>query len=163
MLREWSTFTARFFSGQHAFAFTTNVVKQTNIPYPMLHLSYPKTIQTQQIRKNPRIEVDLIMVAEDEARRLQVPSKIYDLSATGASIGSNDPLGAVGDRFTAKFEVNVQDLDAMIEVVCQIRNRMPPPGNGAMKHGYGVSFHEVDQDMQFALAAFVSGTMLDKM
>ena len=162
MLRELSPFTVRFFSGQNAFAFSTSVVKHTNIPYPMLHLSYPKSIQMQQVRQNPRIEVDLSMVAEDAARGIQLPCKIYDLSASGASIAANQPLGKISDRFVAKFKVIVQEHDAKLEIICQIRNVIPPPGDGSMKYGYGVSFHEVDQDMQFALSAYVSGTMLDK-
>ena len=158
LVREWTTFTARFFTGLHAHEFTTNVIKQTTTPYPMMHLSYPKNVLLQKIRSSHRVETDLIMIAIDPVRGIKLPGKIFDLATNGASMGSIQPLGEVGDRFTASFKINVQGMESLIELTCQIRKVLPP--SGKMKFGYGVSFHDIEASLQFALSAYVNHTKL---
>ena len=64
MLRDGQTFVGRFFSGQRAFAFSTALVKQTSVPFPHMHLAYPRDLRVQEVRKSPRIDVQMIAAIE---------------------------------------------------------------------------------------------------
>ncbi|MEY4592592.1 MAG: hypothetical protein RIR18_1487 [Pseudomonadota bacterium] len=162
MIREWDGFTVRFFSGLAAYAFDTSAMKQTLVPYPMLHLTYPKTVRFQQIRTKPRLELELIAVAHNEAKGLAASVRIADLSVGGASLNSKTPLGKTGDDFKLKFKVKVEEIEVLMELDTQIRKSTPSNEDPTVVN-YGVSFQNVPDDMELALSAFVNNAMLDMM
>jgi c-di-GMP-binding flagellar brake protein YcgR len=162
MIREWDGFTARFFSGKDAFAFDSSAMKQTMVPYPMLHLTYPRIVRIHQIRQKPRLQLELIAVAQASERGLLVSLRVSDLSTGGASLLTPTNLGEVGEQFKLTFKVLVEGIEVLMELVCQIRNVIPPSGENK-NYNFGVSFHDVDPDMLIALSAYVCNMMLEQM
>ena len=163
MIRENQELTVRFFSGKEAFAFDTVALKQTMSPYPMLHLSYPKAIKVHQVRAKSRLQLELIAVAICPERELQESLKITDLSVGGASLQTTSDLGAIGDHLSLKFKVTVEQIEVLLELQCQIRNVVQPTEEGDKTYTYGVSFHDVPENMLLTLSAFVANTALDQM
>lgn len=158
ILREGQAFVGRFFSGLSAYAFPTSVLRQTNVPYPHLHLTYPREVSVQEVRKSPRIDIELIAA-------LSLPSgkegagKIVDLSATGAGLRTKQPLAAKGDVIQAKFKVSVQGLDTVLVLAAEVCNARADPEQ-AMPHFLGLRFVDVEASAQFALTAFVYGRLV---
>jgi len=158
ILREGQAFVGRFFSGLSAYAFPTSVLRQTNVPYPHLHLAYPREVGVQEVRKSPRIDTELIAA-------LSLPSgkegagKIIDLSATGAGVRTKQALAAKGEVIQAKFKVSVQGLDTVLALnaeVCNVR----VDAEQVMPHFLGLRFVDVEASAQFALTAFVYGRLV---
>jgi c-di-GMP-binding flagellar brake protein YcgR len=162
MIREWDGFSVKFFSGMSAYTFDASAIKQTLVPYPMLHLTYPRLVRFQQIRQKLRLELELIAVAHDENRKLAASVKIVDLSSGGARLNSKTPLGEVGSGFWLKFQLNVEGIEVLMELKTLVRKAAPANDElGSLT--YGVSFHDVPEDMQLALAAFVTNAALEQM
>lgn len=162
MIREWDGFTVRFFSGLAAYSFDSMAIKQTLVPFPMLHLTYPRRVQFQQIRQQPRLSLELIAAAHDERRGLAASVRIGDLSLGGASLHSKTPLGDVGGGFKLKFKLNVEGVEVLMDLLAQIRKITPAP-DGQEGKQYGVSFCDVPEDLQIALSAFVTNALIDQM
>lgn len=158
MLREGQAFVGRFFSGLSAYAFPTSVLRQTNVPYPHLHLTYPREVSVQEVRKSPRIDTDLIAA-------LSLPSgkegagKIIDLSATGAGLRTRSAIAAKGDVIQAKFKVSIQGLDTVLALTAEVCNARADPEQ-PMPHFLGLRFREVEAATQFALTAYVYGRLV---
>ena len=185
MVRDGQKLAVRFFSGKDAFAFECTALKQTLIPYPILHLSYPKVIKVHQVRAKPRLQLELIAVALNTERGVQESLKISDLSTSGASLVTAADLGFVGDALMLKFKVNVEGVEKLLELDCQIRNvvkpaaevkdpakekksnvleKYQPKEETEEKHfTYGVSFNSVPDSMMIPLSGFVANVTLDQM
>lgn len=162
MIREWDGFTVRFFSGLAVYNFETSAIKQTQVPYPVLHLTYPRSVQFKQIRQKPRLSLELIAVAHEESRGLAASVRIADLSVGGASLMSKTPLGQIGQSFKLKFKLEIESIEVLMEVKSQIR-KVDPPKVGEENSHYGISFYDVPDEMEIALSAFVTNAMLELM
>lgn len=157
MLREGQSFIARFFSGQNAYAFTTNVSKQTSVPFPHLYLSYPREVRELEIRKGSRITVALIasVTLGGGNPPSTAAAKITNLSIGGAAIRSKSPLGNKGERVSVKFKVSIHDIDSFLVFDSLIRSGDLDPSDPAMPYSYGIQFVDVEPGMTLALAAYV--------
>lgn len=160
MVRDGQSFIGRFFSGQNAFAFSTSVLKQTSVPYPHLHLVYPRELKVQEIRKSPRVDVSLISAVEFEGRGGQAAVRVINLSSTGAGFRAKVALGEQGQKLILKFKLAIHGIDTVVNVrseICSVRETNEDP---AMSFLHGVRFLDVDEPTHFALSAFVYGSLL---
>jgi c-di-GMP-binding flagellar brake protein YcgR len=184
MLRDGQNLEVRFFSGKFAYAFDCVALRQTLIPYPMLHLSYPKSVRMHQVRAKPRLNLDMIALALNSERELKESIKISDLSTLGASLVTPADLGVVGDVLSLNFKVTVEGVEKLLDLKCQIRNVvMPvekvedekpkkvsnvlPKWHDKEKEEklitYGVSFDNVSPAMMISLSGYVANATLDQM
>lgn len=165
MLKEGQSFIVRFFSGQNAYAFTSAVSKQTSVPFPHVHLSYPREVRALEIRKGSRIDVELIaaigLSGEGENESLARSGKIFNLSTGGAALRSKALLGKKGDVISVKFKVLINDIQSYLTFDSIIRAVTHEPAE-AMPHVYGLQFESTDQNMSLALTAFVYQKMIDE-
>lgn len=163
MLREGQTFVARFFPGQHAYAFTTNVVKQTSIPYPHLHLSYPRHVRGLAIRKGSRIEAGLIAAVTGliDEQPLSASGKIVNLSTGGAALKSKMTLGNKGDIINIKFKIDFEGADYYLVFESVIRSLSYEQADPVMPYSYGIQFVDVDNTMALVLAAYIYKQLAD--
>lgn len=160
MLKDGQSFIVRFFSGQSAYAFTTTVVRQTSVPFPHVHLSYPREVRGQGVRKGARIDVDLIaaitLPGAAEGEEVQTRSgKIINLSTGGAALRSKQSLGHKGDVIGVKFKILTHDIPSYLDFASTIRMEKLDPAEPGMPYLYGIEFANADQGMSLALAAFV--------
>lgn len=154
MLKEGQSFIMRFFSGQHAYAFTATVAKQTTVPFPHLHLSYPREVRGLEIRKGTRIDVDLITAITLEEGARTASGKLVNISTGGGALRSKTPLGEKGDVINVKFKMLVGDIQTFL-VFDSIIRAVTQDADPSMPYLYGLQFLHPDQGMTLALAAFV--------
>lgn len=157
MLKEGQSFIVRFFSGQTAYAFTSTVAKQTSVPFPHLHLSYPREVRGLGIRKSSRIDVDLIAAISSggEGEAVARSGKIVNLSIGGAALRAKVPLGNKGDVISVKFKILTHDIQSYLVFDSTIRMVSQDQVDPSMPYVYGIQFDNPDQGMALALAAFV--------
>lgn len=100
----------RFFSGQSIYAFTAFVDKIIKIPFRYIHLSFPKNITGQNIRKSRRIRCQ---INGTEIQR-NIPFLITDLSSSGAGIESRIPIGSLESTVNLSFTIHGIDDPLLI-------------------------------------------------
>jgi c-di-GMP-binding flagellar brake protein YcgR len=154
MLKEGQSFIMRFFSGQHAYAFTVTVAKQTTVPFPHLHLSYPREVRGLEIRKGTRVDVDLITAITLEEGARTASGKLTNISTGGGALRAKFPLGEKGDVINVKFKMLVGDIQTYL-VFDSIIRAVTQDADPNMPYLYGLQFLHPDQGMTLALAAFV--------
>ena len=164
MLKDGQSFVCRFFSGQNAYAFTTTVAKQTSVPFPHLHLSYPREVRGLEIRKGSRIDVELIAAisAEGGGETKSGSGKIVNISTGGGALRAKQPIGEKGDVISVKFKITVSDIQTFIVFDSIIRTISQDQGDPNMPYLHGLQFIDPDPNMAMALAAFVYQKIVDE-
>lgn len=157
MLRDGQSFIVRFFSGQNAYAFTTVVVKQTSVPYPHVHLSYPKEVRGREIRKGSRVDVDLIASIATQTDGTHANSgKVVNLSIGGGALRSKTRLGEKDQVINIKFKLVIGGVPSYIALNCLIRAISKDVADASgMPFLYGLQFLNPEPAMALALTAFV--------
>lgn len=159
MLREGQAFSARFFSGRSVFEFPTSVLKQTNVPYPLLHLAYPRDLKVQEIRRAPRVAVDVIVAVETPGGESH-SGKLLDLSTAGAGLGARKRFADKGDILRLKFKLAVQGIDTYIVVTAEVRNVAQRADQAQAPYLYGLHFVDLEEGTLLVLAAYVFGAII---
>lgn len=160
MLKEGQSFIVRFFSGQNAYAFTSTVAKQTSVPFPHVYLSYPREVRGLEIRKDSRIDVDLIAAINLDGETAVSGGRIVNLSTGGAALRAKGRLGAKGDILNVKFKILINEMQSYTvfdSVICTITEDKIDP---AMPFLHGIKFVKPEQNMTLAVAAFVYQKMV---
>ncbi len=163
MLKEGQSFIVRFFSGKNAYAFTSTVTKQTSVPFPHVHLAYPREVRGLVIRKDSRIDVELIAAIsrEGEAEGKGGAGKITNLSTGGAALRAKSRLGQKGDFLSVKFKITINEMQSFVVFDCELCAINEDGVDPGMPFLHGLRFVNVDQNMSLALAAFVYQKIVD--
>lgn len=155
MLKEGQSFIVRFFSGQNAYAFTSTVAKQTSVPFPHVYLSYPREVRGLEIRKDARIDVDLIAAICLDGETTVSAGRIVNLSTSGAALRTKGRLGSKGDIVNIKFKILINEMLSYTVFDCAICTIAEDKGDPLMPYIHGIKFVEPEQNMTLAVAAFV--------
>ncbi len=137
----------RLITGQYAYKFTVFINKIIRVPFKYLHLSFPKDIQGQSIRKSRRIKCNLHATVAEKA----IPITISDLSICGAGITSNLPLGTLGSVITLSFVITVHDREIPLSIKAFIRSAKQNTKKNQKIICSGVEYTEIKPDQVFAL------------
>lgn len=137
----------RLITGQYAYKFTVFVEKIIRVPFKYLHLSFPKEIQGQSIRKSRRIKCNLQATVAEKA----IPITISDLGTCGAGITSNLPLGTLGSVITLSFVIAVHDREIPLSIKAIIRSTKQGAKKDQKTICSGVEFTDIKPDQVFAL------------
>lgn len=131
------------FSGNSIFNFITFVDKVIKVPFKYLHLSFPKEIQGQSIRKSRRIRCDF----QGSVVEKSIPISLIDLSVCGAGINSSLPLGPLGTIVTLAFAITILDKEISVTVKSAIRSAKPVVNkNGQKTISTGVEFIDLKSE-----------------
>ena len=130
------------FSGNSVFNFIVFVDKVIKVPFKYLHLSFPKEIQGQNIRKSRRIRCSL----QGSVVEKHIPLSIIDLSVCGAGISSSLPLGPLGTIITLSFTITILDNEIPVTVKSAIRSAKPINKNGHKTIATGVEFIDIKSE-----------------
>lgn len=160
MIRDGQAFFGRFFSGRSAFAFNTSVLRQTSVPYPHVHLAYPRETKVQVVRHAMRVDVGIIAVVSVQGQAAQASGKIVNLSPTGAGLRSKAVLGKPGDILNLKFRLVVNGIEIVFNLDSEVRNAEENLADPALPFMHGLHFLNVEGAMHVALSAFVYGALL---
>lgn len=141
----------RLFSGQCVFSFTVFVDKIIKLPFKYLHLSFPKHISSQTIRKSRRIKCNISASVSDKS----TPLVITDLSTTGAEISTTASLGELGAIIMLCFTVKILDQETPLSVKSIIRSTKQTHKNDQKTLYFGIEFTELKSDQVFALRSLI--------
>lgn len=135
------------FSGQCVFRFAVFVDKIIKIPFKYLHLSFPKDIQGQNIRKSRRIKCNIQASVVEKS----IPLAITDLSIYGAGISSDLPLGRLGSTITLSFIIKILDEEIPLSIKSIIRSAKQINKNNQKIINSGVEFSDMKSEQALAL------------
>jgi c-di-GMP-binding flagellar brake protein YcgR len=164
LMREGQGFILRAFAGKSAYAFSTQILKSVNTPFPYLHLAYPREVRSLVVRKGSRADVKVICAVSacDDASQ-QAAGTIVNLSVGGALITFRQPFGNKGDQLTVKFKVVVSGIEAFLELKAVVRAILvDPTGDTEMRNRLGVQFVDISSDDSIPLLAFVYQELLEQ-
>ncbi|MDP3282388.1 MAG: flagellar brake protein [Nitrosomonas sp.] len=130
------------FSGNSVFNFIVFVDKVIKVPFKYLHLSFPKEIQGQNIRKSRRIRCSLPGSVVEK----HIPLSLIDLSVCGAGVSSSLPLGPLGTIITLAFTITILDKEIPVTVKSAIRSAKPINKNGHKTISTGVEFIDIKSE-----------------
>lgn len=155
-LKEGQRFAVRLLSGNSVQGFTTSIIKHTNTPYPYMHLSYPRELESIVVRNAQRISTRIIAsVQNQEEGKSSVNTKsaiISDISTTGAQVTSTTGIGDVGDMITINTKMSVGDVNEYINLSAVIR-RCLNANEGTFN--YGVEFQLMEEHDKLIINGYV--------
>lgn len=141
----------RLFSGRCAFSFTVFVDKLVKLSFKYLHLSFPKHILGQTIRKSRRVRTAI--EAEATVNSGSIPLIITNLSAAGAEISTHTELGGIGTLIELSVKVKIHEKEISLQLQSIIRSFKAINKQDALR--YGVEFTSLQAEQIFSLRSFI--------
>lgn len=161
-IREGQIFVVRLFSGKSAYAFTANTIKSTNVPFPHLHLSYPREVRGLMIRGSSRAKTNIICHAALENGK-SAACIARDISNGGALIAAKEKIGEVGDKLTLKMRFKINNAEHLLTLDCTIRSANPAKAGedeGSIMHG--LSFNNPSSQDMLVISAVLYQNMVNE-
>ena len=162
IVRDGQTVTVRLLTGNTVYGFESQILRICRLPFPYLHLSFPRTFESMVVRKAQRASANVIASVENSNRVTDVSepfsAKISDLSIAGAMLEAPLPMGEVGDALMIRAKVQVAGMEkylALAAIVRAVRVREATAPGGKMLYLHGVEFQLLDPDDQLVLHGFV--------
>ena len=141
----------RLFSGRCAFSFTVFVDKLVKLSFKYLHLSFPKHILGQTIRKSRRVRTAI--EAEATVNSGSIPLIITNLSAAGAEISTHAELGEIGTLIELFVKVKIHEKETSLQLQSIIRSFKAINKQECIR--YGVEFTGLQAEQIFSLRSFI--------
>ncbi len=152
-------FVVRLFSVQTVYAFNVTVMESKVSPYPYMHLSYPKTVESVVVRNAQRVNVELIVSVQcgdpDETNGDSVSAKLTDISTGGAKLSTNSAVGKVGDDLNMLAKLIVGGVEQYLQILATIRRFEIEELDEKKTFSYGLEFRFVEEKDRLALHGFV--------
>lgn len=142
----------RLFSGRCAFSFTVFVDKLVKLSFKYLHLSFPKHILGQTIRKSRRVRTAIEAEATVNSGS-SIPLIITNLSAAGAEISTHAELGGIGTLIELSVKVKIHEKEISLRLQSIIRSFKAINKQDALR--YGVEFTGLQAEQIFSLRSFI--------
>lgn len=166
---EGETLTVRIFTGISVCMFDATVMRRELHPFYCLHLSYPQTVKSVQLRNSIRIQTDFACTVQGDVQPHS--ATMINLSTSGALIRSaqagfiTEAPVVVGFTLRSQFDAGPIALQ-LKAVVRSLRNTgSDATGTGDTAQAgidtyYGVQFLEVDQADQLVLQNYAYDVLL---
>lgn len=159
IVRPGQYFNVRMLRGESVVGFEAQTLQVYNVPYPHLHLSYPKEFESIVVRNARRVAAEVDALARNISDGPEGPERqvtFADLSMTGAKVLAEWPLGAVGDTLHLSFEVDVAGKLEKLTLLGDIRS-VGVRDRERIELGYkhGVQFSTVNRYQQVLLHGWV--------
>ncbi|NLH48123.1 MAG: flagellar brake protein [Myxococcales bacterium] len=127
------------------YGFSTRLIGEYQSPVPMWVLEYPKSVEFKNLRRSPRVSLELPVTCADGMQMRTV-----DISANGALLTGNAPL-SIGDILRISFNLPdgtaIDNLEADVVRVQKSRTESL----------FGINFHETS-DQLAKIARFIYQT-----
>ncbi len=152
-------FIVRLFSVQTVYAFNVTVLESKASPYPYIHLSYPKKVESVVVRNAQRVNVGLIVSVQngdpDKNSDDSVSAKLTDISTGGAKLSTNEPIGDVGDDISMSAKLAVGGVEQYLQILATIRRAETEETDDKNTYFYGLEFRFVEEKDRLVLHGFV--------
>lgn len=151
-------FFVRGFSGTKTYEFNTTILGVCSAPYPYLHLTYPESVSTLQMRGAMRIKVKLACYLIAAVQGLKIPGYFNDLSTSGASIQSSAKLGKTGDVIQLHFSLLLEGQEHLFVLSAIVRNVTAIQADNTVV--YGIEFVVVSNRVRIALQTYICSILI---
>jgi c-di-GMP-binding flagellar brake protein YcgR len=166
-VKEHSGFKVQLFSGKDVYSFTTIVEAVYNRPYPHMHLKFPRDVYSKNLRKNQRIQANIITSLLNKnpgaEENKKTAGRIVDLSLGGAMVESIKTAGQVNDELECSFKIAIDGDEAFLVVPSVIRNIMEASdakNQPIFKHG--LQFKDMSFQDRIILQSFIFQSITGK-
>ena len=164
IMRPGQFFKVRMLQGESVMGFESQVMQVYNAPFPHLHLTYPKRIESIVVRNALRVNAGVEALARnigEDAEGSEHRVTFADLSMTGAKLVAERPLGVVGDTLHLSFEVDVAGKPEKLTVLGTIRNlAVRDRQKVELGYNHGVQFGNINRYQQVLLHGWVLQRMV---
>ena len=150
-LIEGDQITARLFSGQLAFSFSSYIEKIIKVPFSYIHLSFPTKITGQTIRKSRRIKTKIVATITDHP----TSATISNLSMSGAEIHASDGIGQVGETIPLSFRIKLHGINKTMSLQAIIRSMKPTANKTDNVFAFGIEFIALETEQSHSLQSLV--------
>ena len=156
LMREGQSFVVRMFSGKSVYAFSSSIIKSTNVPYPHLHLSYPAEVRGLVVRSGVRASVRIIAAVQDEQGTTH-PGILSNLSIGGCSLASRNVIAPLNATLRIKFRVSIADVEYLLNIEGRVRSIRDENSedNPDLRKVHGIQFTDISPENRVVLTAFV--------
>lgn len=160
-VREGQLLTLRLLTGNTVYGFESSVLRVCNLPFPYLHVAYPREFASAVVRKAQRASTNVIASVDnpDQANSTKEPFSVVisDLSVAGASLEAPQPVGSVGDVIMLRTKLAAGGTERYLSLAGVIRGvrAHEEPGGDSARYRHGVEFQMLAPDDQLVLHGFV--------
>ena len=158
-MQSGQSYVVRGFTGKYAYALIVQVIRARTHPYPYVHFSYPRFVQSRAVRKSLRVKLDLQATITLDDNGKSMPATMADLSTTGSMMNLPAPIGEIGGTVKLNFPVNIDDIKADLNLSAKIKNISEPKEGENVS--IGVEFENMDQNQKLILHYFTHSIARD--
>lgn len=156
-------FLVRMISGNSAQGFSATAIYSTTRPYPHLHLTYPKDLQSITVRKAERVNCKLIVTVQNEVAEYSLgegkSASMEDISTAGSQLFTMEAIGDKSNTVTINSKVSVAGIEQYLKISGIIRRVVEPVKEGD-KFEYGIEFVLLEDKDKLILHGFVYEQMM---
>lgn len=153
------SFVIRGFTGKYAYALIVQVIRARTHPFPYVHFTYPRFVQSRAVRKSLRVKLNLPATITLGNNGQPVTVTMIDLSTTGTMLSSSTPIGEIGGTIKLNFPVNIEDIKADLNLTAKIKNISEPKEGEDVS--IGVEFENINQNEKLILHYFTHSIARD--
>jgi c-di-GMP-binding flagellar brake protein YcgR len=143
LIREGQQFAVRMLQGSYIQAFVAKVLHNALAPYPYLHLSFPREVESIEVRNADRADTNIPVMTKN----VKLPNEkenwksafFKDISSTGAKLESMSKIGEQDDELSIQLKLIICDQEEDLELHAAIKNMEEPKNVGADEWGVFVS------------------------
>lgn len=165
IIRDGQMFNARVLQGESAMAFSSRVLSSCATPFPYLHLSYPREVETIVVRNAQRTMANIPVLARNtkdpDESGYQHDAVLEDLSTTGARLTSRRPLGSTGDNLYLIFDIQVAGGKDMLGIFAEIRSCKPNEEGDDIEFFHGLRFRSLIRIQKLLIHSWVMERLVD--
>lgn len=159
LLRENQQFVIRMLQGNRVFGFESEILKYYTMPYPHLHLSHPKDIESLVVRGARRINTaNRVVSVQSDTLPSAVSATLLNISMSGALLQCKQALGQLDDKISFSIEPDISGMQKYLRIHAVIRNLSTPQDRdetGDDHYRHGLQFLELDEDQRLYITAYV--------
>lgn len=156
LVREGSIVNVRMMTGMYVYGFSSRILRTCSIPYPYLHLEYPRNLEQTVVRSAQRVQTNIVVSIR--VNNIEgFTGNIVDASTQGALLKCSDPIAKVGDHLTLTTRLTVGGISKYIGLKALVRNIHESSEENGDSSGYlfGIQFQSMEDDDHILLQAFV--------
>jgi hypothetical protein len=147
--------TLRVFTGRSAFAFKGNVLKTNSLPFPYVHLSFPKRVQAVEIRKSPRSRVDMPATFSVDGQHVGL-GIIVDLGTAGALLDTGEVLDKSVESLQLAVSFELHDVPVSLDLHANILGMKGYSSQGEQTSvQYRLAFDQLKPNDRLVLSSLV--------
>jgi len=147
--------TLRMFNGRSAFAFQSVVRRVASLPFPYVHLAYPRRVQSVEIRRSPRSRVDMPATFSVDGQPAGVGT-VVDIGTAGALLDTGRMLDKLVQHLTLSLSFELHLVPVQLTLSAHILGMKAYASTGETTHvQYRLAFQSLQPNDRLVLASLV--------